>query len=140
MGMFNDLAKLNEEHTKKQADDATSPQTTSERAGSTTERTAEKSKALPAERARKNTTVPRHHDSTPPRNHATTKPSGYTAMPLYAQEVVDTLRTAVKQVGRMTATTRFTEQERKALDSIEYEYKQNRKIRTSANEMIRIAI
>jgi hypothetical protein len=54
-------------------------------------------------------------------------------------EVVEVVRKAVKHLGKEAATYRFTEDEKKALSNVMFTYK-NKKVRTSENEITRIAI
>jgi hypothetical protein len=139
MGMFNDLAKLNKEQTKKQRVETVSPHTKEQGVEDKDDSPTGKSEGISGTKE-DDTAVSRHHDTTPSRHHDTVKPIRQDILLSYDQNLIDTLRSAVKQVGRIPATTRFTEEEKRLLDSIEYEYKMNRNIRTSANEMIRIAI
>lgn len=74
------------------------------------------------------TVIPRHHDTMTPRNHDTMIPS-----------MVETLRKAVKVVGKEAATHRFTKEEKLSIADIVYTY--GRKgYTTSENELVRIAI
>jgi hypothetical protein len=139
MGMFNDLAKLNKEQTKKQKIETLSPYPTEQEVENKNDGPTGKSEGSSGAKGDA-AVVSRHRGITPPRHHDTVKPIRQDTLLLYDQELIDTLRSAVKQVGRIPATTRFTEEEKRILDSIEYEYKMNRNIRTSGNEMIRIAI
>ena len=77
------------------------------------------------------TVIPRHHDTVIPRYHSLTIPA--------SEEVLETIRGAVRQLGKEAATYRFTAEEKQALAEIVFDYK-NRKIRTSENEISRIAI
>lgn len=72
----------------------------------------------------RDTTAPRHHETTVSRYHDTT---------------VEVIRKAVKQIGKEAATHRFTEEEKKAIASIIFTYK-NQGVITSENEVTRIAI
>ncbi len=67
-----------------------------------------------------------------PRYHATTQPSNQDSM-------VETVRKAVKQLGKEAATYRFTQEEKKSLADIVYSYK-GTGIKTSENEITRISI
>ena len=67
---------------------------------------------------------PRHHDTTASRYHDT---------------VIETVRKAVKVFGKEAATHRYTVEEKRALDDLEYSYKRQG-IRTSENEISRIAV
>jgi hypothetical protein len=55
------------------------------------------------------------------------------------EELVETIRKNVKQLGKESAFCRFTEEEKSALGDIVYKYKRNG-IRTSENEVVRIAV
>lgn len=70
------------------------------------------------------TVVPRHHD---------------TMIPRYPDEFIESIRKAVKQLGKEAATYRFTAEEKKTLADLVYTYK-NMGIRTSENEITRTAI
>lgn len=70
------------------------------------------------------TTLPRHHGITPPRNHGS---------------VVEVVRRAVKDFGKEAATHRFTVTEKQAIADLVYTF-QKRGVRTSENEITRIAI
>ena len=67
---------------------------------------------------------PRSKSTTPPRHHDT---------------MVDTIRRAVKEIGKEAATHRFTSAEKKALMEIIYSFNQ-RGIKISENEITRIAV
>lgn len=73
---------------------------------------------------KKVTTIPRYHDTT------VSQPQ---------EDVIETIRKAVKQLGKEAATYRFTEDEKRALADIVYQYK-GQGIRTSENEITRTAI
>ena len=72
----------------------------------------------------RDTTTPRYHDTTVSRYHDT---------------IIELIRKAVKEFGKEAATHRFTMEEKKAIAGIIYSYK-NRGVRTSENEITRIAI
>ncbi len=74
------------------------------------------------------TTVSRHHDTVIPRHHDTMNDTG-----------VVQIRNAVKQLGKEAATHRYTAAEKKALAELIYAYR-NQAVRTSENEITRIAI
>ena len=80
----------------------------------------------------RDTTTPRYHDTTASSNHATMPPSIHGVG-------IDIVRKAVKEFGKEAATHRFTESEKKELADLIYTYK-NRDIRTSENEITRIAV
>ena len=71
-----------------------------------------------------NNTGPQDNEITKPLDHDTT---------------VEVIRKAVKKIGKEAATYRFSQDEKKAISIIIYNYK-NRNIRTSENEIVRIAI
>ncbi len=70
------------------------------------------------------TMVPRYRDTT---------------IPQYPDTMIETIRKAVKQLGKEAATHRFTLEEKKLLRDIVYTYGAHG-IRTSENEIARIAI
>ena len=70
--------------------------------------------------------TPRHRDTTTPSRQED-------------EAVVETIRKAVRQLGKEDATYRFTAEEKKALADIVYSYGSGG-IRTSQNEITRIAI
>ncbi len=82
------------------------------------------------------TVIPRYHetmnDTTIPSNHDT-------MIPKKEDEVLETVRKAVKQLGREPATQRLTIEEKQALRDIEYSYS-SQSIQTSSNEIIRISL
>lgn len=76
----------------------------------------------------------------PVKDNDTTVPSNHDTMtPTYNDELVESIRKAVKQLGKEAATYRFTVDEKKALADILYRYK-TQGIRASENEITRIAI
>lgn len=77
-------------------------------------------------------TIPSNHGGMTPRNHATMPPR-------YHDTTVETIRKAVKELGKEAATHRFTVEEKKTLVDMVYSYKQQG-IRTSENEITRIAV
>jgi hypothetical protein len=84
------------------------------------------------------------HDTVIPRYHETMNdtmiPSNHDAMvPKKEDEVLETVRKAVKQLGREPATQRLTIEEKQALRDIEYTYS-SQSIQTSSNEIIRISL
>ena len=76
--------------------------------------------------------VSRYHDTTPPRHRDTTTPKVHGV-------VVELVRKAVKEFGKEAATHRFTEAEKKEIADLIYTYR-NRGIKTSENEITRIAV
>ena len=84
-----------------------------------------KTSAPPAQhRPDGDTVIPRHHDTNTSRN---------------TDDTVEVVRKVVKQLGKEAATYRFTQEEKKVLSDIVYQYK-GQGIRTSENEITRIAI
>jgi hypothetical protein len=78
------------------------------------------------------TVIPRYHDTITPSNHDTMTPR-------YHGEILEEIQRAVKQFGKKAATHRFTDEEKRALARIEFDF-QEKKIQTSENELTRIAI
>lgn len=74
------------------------------------------------------TVIPSHHDTTVSRHHDTTTPS-----------MIESIRRAVKLVGKEAATHRFTPEEKQAIADIIYTYRRQG-YDTSENEIARIAI
>ena len=71
---------------------------------------------------------------------ATKKPSNHdTTVSRYHATIIELVRKAVKELGKEAATHRFTINEKKALADLIYSYK-NRGVRTSENEVTRIAV
>jgi outer membrane biosynthesis protein TonB len=92
-----------------------------------------KTKETKSERPNNSDTMtPRHHDTTVSRYHDTTTPHIHGV-------AIELVRKAVKEFGKEAATHRFTEAEKKEIASLIYTYK-NRGIRTSENEITRIAV
>ena len=81
------------------------------------------------ERAKGQATI---RDTMTPRNHETTASR-------FHETIIELIRKAVKEFGKEAATHRFTTEEKKAVADIIYSYK-NRGIRTSENEIARIAV
>lgn len=80
----------------------------------------------------RDTTVSRHHDTTQPQSHDTMTPR-------YDETIVGIVRKAVREFGKEAATHRFTEAEKREIADLIYTYK-NRGIKTSENEVTRIAV
>ena len=80
----------------------------------------------------RDTTIPSNHDTTVSRYHDTTTPQVYGV-------AIELIRKAVKEFGKEAATHRFTEAEKKEIADLLYTYK-NRGIKTSENEIARIAV
>ena len=78
------------------------------------------------------TTIPRNHDTMVSRYQDTTTPQVYGV-------AIELIRKAVKEFGKEAATHRFTEAEKKEIADLLYTYK-NRGIKTSENEIARIAV
>jgi outer membrane biosynthesis protein TonB len=83
---------------------------------------------------------PSNRDTMPPSNHDTTV-SRYqdTTTPQVYGVAIELIRKAVKEFGKEAATHRFTEAEKKEIADLLYTYK-NRGIKTSENEIARIAV
>ena len=62
-----------------------------------------------------------------------------TTIPQLPDTIIESVRKAVKQLGKEAATYRFTQEEKRALSDIVYTYKSTG-IRTSENEITRTAI
>jgi hypothetical protein len=93
----------------------------------------EKSKIKKVEQSRnRDTTTPSNHDTTVSRYQDTTTPQVYGV-------AIELIRKAVKEFGKEAATHRFTEAEKKEIADLLYTYK-NRGIKTSENEIARIAV
>jgi len=75
-----------------------------------------------------------NHGFVPPRAHDTTTPASQAD-----EGVIETIRKAVKQLGKEDATYRFTEAEKKALADVVYTYSVAG-TKTSQNEVTRIGI
>src|SRR5206468_12016324 len=73
-------------------------------------------------------TASSNHDTLPPRHHDTVIPS-----------TLETIRKAVKQIGKEAATHRFTGDEKRKIAEIVYSY-ERQGYRTSENEITRIAL
>ena len=94
--------------------------------------TKERPKEKKHTRKRPATKPPRNRDTTIPRYHDTT-------VSRYHDTIIELVRKAVKELGKEAATHRFALEEKKAIADIIYAYK-NRDIRTSENEITRIAV
>ena len=94
--------------------------------------TKERGKGKKRTRKRPATKPPSTRDTTTPRNRDTT-------VSRYHDTIIELVRKAVKELGKEAATHRFTLEEKKAIADIIYAYK-NRGIRTSENEITRIAV
>ena len=73
-----------------------------------------------------------NHDAMTPRDHDTT-------VSRYHDTSIETVRKAVKVIGKEAATHRFTSDEKLAIADLEYTYKRQG-VRTSENQIARIAI
>ena len=82
--------------------------------------------------SKRDTTTPSNHDTTVSRYQDTTTPQVYGV-------AIELIRKAVKEFGKEAATHRFTEAEKKEIADLLYTYK-NRGIKTSENEIARIAV
>ena len=73
-------------------------------------------------------------------NRDTMQPLNHDTMtPRYHDTIIELVRRAVKEFGKEAATHRFTQEEKKAIADIIYTYK-NRRVKTSENEITRIAV
>jgi len=77
--------------------------------------------------------IPRHRDTTIPSNHATVIPQPQ------ADDTIEQVRRAVRELGKEAATHRFTLDEKIVVREISHTY-QKRGIKTSENEITRIAL
>ena len=75
--------------------------------------------------------IPSHHDTVVANNHDTDPRS---------MDPIARVRKAVKEFGKEAATHRFTLEEKSQLEELEYEYKKRYRIRTTENEITRIAV
>ena len=75
---------------------------------------------------------PPNRDTMQPRNRDT-------VVSRYHETTIETVRKAVKELGKEAATHRFTIEEKRAIADLVYSYKR-RGIRTSENELTRIAV
>ena len=75
---------------------------------------------------------PSNHDAMPPRDHET-------MVSRYHETTIETIRKAVKEIGKEAATHRFTSEEKQAIADLVYTYKRQG-IRTSENELARISV
>jgi hypothetical protein len=91
-----------------------------------------KGKEVKKEKSNDDTVIPRHHGITTPRYHDTKQPQINGVM-------IGIVRKAVKEFGKEAATHRFTVAEKKEIADLIYTYK-NRGIKTSENEIARIAV
>jgi len=83
---------------------------------------------------------PRYHDTMQPINHDTNQPTNHDTMqPRHHATMVETIRSALKDIGKEAATYRLTQEEKKAIEDLIYEYKR-KNIKTSANEITRIGV
>jgi hypothetical protein len=80
----------------------------------------------------RDTMIPSNHDTTVSRYQDTTTLQVYGV-------AIELIRKAVKEFGKEAATHRFTEAEKKEIADLLYTYK-NRGIKTSENEIARIAV
>ena len=92
--------------------------------GSAKSKSDKKSDSDPKQPPNRDTMQPRNHDTVVSRYHDTT---------------IETVRKAVKELGKEAATHRFTIEEKRAIADLVYAYKR-RGIRTSENEITRIAV
>ena len=85
---------------------------------------------------KRDTATPLYHDSTQASNNASMHASNHS---LIEESIIETIRKAVKDVGKDSATYRFTPEEKKALLELSFSYKMQG-YKTSENELTRIAI
>lgn len=79
------------------------------------------------------------HDVMTSRRHDTTTSINHDITISCSQATIVKLRSAVKQIGKEPTTCRITLEEKKILKGVEFEYS-TRDIKTSANEILRIAM
>lgn len=80
-------------------------------------------------------------------NHQEKKPQNESMQPLHhdttvsrhQEDIIETIRKSVKQLGKEAATYRFTQEEKKSLADMIYTFK-SQGTRTSENEITRIAL
>jgi hypothetical protein len=89
-------------------------------------------KSSKPKKSKSKTVKPSNHETMAPRYHDTT-------IPRYHDAIIELVRKAVKELGKEAATHRFTLEEKKAIAELIFTYK-NRGIRTSENEITRIAV
>jgi hypothetical protein len=94
--------------------------------------TENKGRKEPKKPKRRATVKPGNRDTTTPRYHDTT-------VSRYHETIIELVRKAVKKLGKEAATHRFTQDEKKAIAEVIFTYK-NRGVRTSENEITRIAV
>jgi hypothetical protein len=115
-----------------QSPDSPTPPKTEEKQVESVDTPAKEKKPAEKSPSERDTTTPRHHDTTVSRHHDTMPPQ-------QDIDIFETVRKAVKQLGKEAATHRFTLAEKNLLADIEYTYKREG-IRTSENEITRISI
>ena len=97
------------------------------------EKMKDKSKSQATEKPRKqDAMMPSHRDTVVSSNHDTVNV-------VNSSPTIETVRKAVKELGKEAATHRFTLEEKRAVLDLIYSYK-NSGIKTSENEVARIAI
>ncbi|GEM_PF-2085833 len=76
----------------------------------------------------------------PPGNRDAKQPSRHDTMaPVRPEVILETIRLAVRELGRIAGTHRYTAEEKKVLEELVYHYGQ-RGIETSGNQIIRIGL
>lgn len=110
----------------------TIPSLAVEKSSTENEKVAEERKSAPEANSLVTSNEPRHHDTMTPRNHDTVVSSNH-------DTIIQTMRKAVKELGKEAATHRFTVEEKKRVLDLIYTYK-SVGIKTSENEVARIAI
>lgn len=99
------------------------------------------SQLLETEEKKKKLVSPTPKTETPEGVEAKTPRHRGIIQPLNQDGLIETIRRAVKELGKEAATYRFTQKEKKALANIVYSFKSKDKaIKTSENEITRIAI
>jgi len=116
-----------------QASPPPAPSKEMEKVAELTKRSNERSnKSSPNKKTDPDHKQPRNRDTMQPRNRDT-------VVSRYHDTTIETVRKAVKVLGKEAATHRFTIEEKHAIADLVYAYKR-RGIRTSENEITRIAV
>ena len=132
MGTYSELiqASPSPAPSKEMENVAGSTKRTNERSNVRTKDGSAKSKAI--DKTKHTLKQPRNHDTMQPRNHDA-------VVSRYHDTTIETVRKAVKELGKEAATHRFTIEEKSAIADLVYAYKRQG-IRTSENEITRIAV
>jgi hypothetical protein len=123
-------SKLIQASPKKMEKVAGSKKRTNERSNVRTNYGSEQTKQ--SQKNNTNHKQPSSRDTMQPRNHDT-------VVSRYHDITIETVRKAVKELGKEAATHRFTIEEKSAIADLVYAYKRQG-IRTSENEITRIAV